>query len=130
MRQDKGVDLFDSVLDALHAKFGCRVHLKVLGLVFTEAETGKQFTYYTDCKCVGEEARLIAEGSDVVVLDGLRPKPHGSHMTIEEATQTAQEMGAPLSFLTHMTFMVDHEATEASLPGNIHLAYDGLRLTW
>ena len=50
--------------------------IQVLGLVFTEAETGKQFTYYTDCNEVGEEARLIAEGSDVVILDGLRPNPH------------------------------------------------------
>lgn len=104
--------------------------LEVLGLVFTEAETGKQFAYYTDCKEVGEEARLIAEGSDVVILDGLRPNPHPSHMTIGEATRTAQEMGAPLSFLTHMTYMVDHEATEAALPENVHLAYDGLRVSW
>jgi phosphoribosyl 1,2-cyclic phosphate phosphodiesterase len=104
--------------------------LEVLGLVFTEAETGKQFTYYTDCKEVGEEARLIAEGSDVVILDGLRPDPHPSHMSIKEATQTAQEMGAPISFLIHMTFMVDHEVTEAALPDNVHLAYDGLRVSW
>ncbi|MFP4157753.1 MAG: MBL fold metallo-hydrolase [Opitutales bacterium] len=104
--------------------------LDVLGLVFTEAETGKKLTYYTDCKRVGEEARLIAEGSDVVVLDGLRPEPHGSHMTIQEASRTAQEMGAPLSFLTHMTFKVDHAATEAALPERVHLAYDGLRVSW
>ena len=104
--------------------------IQVLGLVFTEAETGKQLTYYTDCKEVGEEARLIAEGSDVVVLDGLRPKPHPSHMTIKEATATAVEMGAPLSFLTHMTYMVNHDTTDEHLPENIHLAYDGLRVSW
>ena len=104
--------------------------MEVLGLVFTEAKTGKKLTYYTDCKMVGEEARLIAEGSDVVVLDGLRPKPHGSHMTIDEASRTAGEMAAPMSFLTHMTFMVDHETTEATLPDNVHLAYDGLRVSW
>jgi hypothetical protein len=39
-------------------------------------------------------------------------------------------MGSPLSFLTHMTFMVDHEATEAELPENVRLAYDGLRVSW
>lgn len=104
--------------------------IEVLGLVFTEAETGKKLTYYTDCKEVGEEARLIAEDSDVVVLDGLRPHSHPSHMTIDEATKTALEMGAQMSFLTHMTYMVDHETTEAELPGNIHLAYDGLRVSW
>ena len=104
--------------------------IQVLGLVFTEAETGKQFTYYTDCNEVGEEARLIAEGSDVVILDGLRHNPHPSHMTIDKATQTAQEMGAPISFITHITYMVDHEETETSLPEAVHLAYDGLRVSW
>ena len=50
--------------------------MQVLGLVFTEKETGKSLAYYTDYKEVGEEARLIAEDADVVVLDGLRPEPH------------------------------------------------------
>ena len=104
--------------------------IEVLGLVFTEAETGKKLTYYTDCKEVGEEARLIAEDSDVVVLDGLRPMTHPSHMTVDEATQTAVEMGGQMSFLTHMTFMVDYEATEAKLPDSVYLAYDGLRVSW
>lgn len=104
--------------------------MQVLGLIFTEAETGKKFAYYTDCKEVGEEARFLAEDADVVVLDGLRPEPHPSHMSVAEATQTATEMGARLSFLTHMAYMVDHEATEAELPDNIRLAYDGLRVSW
>ena len=102
--------------------------IQVLGLVFTEAETGKKFTYYTDCNEVGG-AQLIAEGSDVVILDGLRLSPHPSHMTIDEAAQNAQEMGAAISFITHMTYMVDHEQTEAILPENVHLAYDGLRVS-
>lgn len=104
--------------------------MQVLGLIFTEAETGKSFAYYTDCKEVGEEARFLAEDADVVVLDGLRPEPHPSHMSVGEAVQTAKEMDASLSFLTHMTYMVDHEAAEAELPDNIRLAYDGLRVSW
>ena len=104
--------------------------MQVLGLIFTEADTVKKFAYYTDCKEVGEEARFLAEDADVVVLDGLRPQPHPSHMTVEEATQTAIEMNARLSFLTHMTYFVDHETTEAALPDSIRLAYDGLRVSW
>lgn len=104
--------------------------IQVLGLVFTEADTGKKCVYYTDCSEVGEEARLIAEDADVVILDGLRPNPHPSHMTVDEAAQTAVEMGAQMSFITHMTYMVDHEATEARLPENVRLAYDGLRVSW
>lgn len=104
--------------------------IEVLGLVFTEASSGKKLAYFTDCKRVDNEARALAEGADVVVLDALRPNPHPSHMTVEEATQTAVEMAAPLTYLTHMTYMVDHESTEASLPDNVHLAHDGLRLNW
>ncbi|HAV12673.1 MAG TPA: MBL fold metallo-hydrolase, partial [Opitutae bacterium] len=61
---------------------------------------------------------------------GLRPNPHPSHMTVDEAAQTAVEMGAQISFLTHMTYMVDHETTENALPDNVRLAYDGLRVSW
>lgn len=104
--------------------------IEVLGLVFTEASSGKKLVYYTDCKQVDADARALAEGADVVVLDGLRPNSHPSHMTVEEATQTAVEMGAPLSYLTHMTYIVDHESTEADLPENVHLAFDGLRINW
>lgn len=104
--------------------------IEVLGLVFSETGTGKKLAYFTDCKEVGEKARKIAEGADIVILDGLRPQPHPTHMTVEEATHTALAMGAPISFLTHMTFMVDHDTTERTLPDNVRLAYDGLRVSW
>ena len=123
----KELEVPGGVIEAVELPHG---PMKVLGLVFTENDTGKKLVYFTDCKEVGEEARMLAEGADVVVLDGLRPNPHPSHMTIDEATTTAVEIGAQLSFLTHMTFMVDHESTEASLPDSVRLAYDGLRVSW
>lgn len=100
----------------------------VLGLVFTEKETGKQLAYYTDCKALTEDAYKLADKVDVLIIDGLRPKPHPTHMNIEEAVACAQKLNAPQSYLTHMTYAVDHESTEADLPNNIALAYDGLRL--
>jgi phosphoribosyl 1,2-cyclic phosphate phosphodiesterase len=103
--------------------------LNTLGLVFTERSSGKKFTYYTDCKRVPREAVALAKGSTAVVLDGLRPQPHPSHMSIAEAVQVAQEIGAPQTWLTHLTHLSDHAATEAELPQNVRLAYDGLRLT-
>ena len=102
--------------------------LEVLGLVFTEAETGKKLVYYTDCKEVTKEACELAKGADIIVLDGLRHNSHPSHMTVDEATATAIEIGAPQSFLTHMTYSVDQKITEAGLPETIRLAYDGLQV--
>lgn len=102
--------------------------INTLGLVFTERSSGSKFTYYTDCKRVPSEAMALARGSDVVVLDGLRPTPHPSHMTIAEATAVAQEIGAPLSYLTHITHLTGHAELEESLPERVRVAYDGLRL--
>jgi len=103
--------------------------INTLGLIFTERSSGKKFVYYTDCKQVPSEAVELARGADVVVLDGLRPTPHPSHMTIAEATAVALEIGAPLSYLTHLTHLSDHAKLEASLPDTVRVAFDGLRLS-
>lgn len=103
--------------------------VNTLGLSFTEASSGKKFVYYTDCKRVPAEAVALARGADVVVLDGLRPEPHPSHMCIDEAIAVAREIGAPQTFLTHLTHSVDHAKTSSELPAGISLPYDGLRLS-
>jgi phosphoribosyl 1,2-cyclic phosphate phosphodiesterase len=103
--------------------------VQVLGLVFTERSSGRKFAYYTDCKLVGPQARDLAAGADLLALDGLRQEPHPTHMTIDEATATALEIGVPVTYLTHLTHTVDHAAVEATLPPQVRLAYDGLRIS-
>ena len=65
---------------------------------------------------------------DAVVLDGLRPLPHPSHMSIEEAVVVSREIGAAQTWLTHLTHLNDHAELEASLPAGVRAAHDGLRL--
>lgn len=103
--------------------------LNTLGLVFTERSSGKKFVYYTDNKRLPHEAVAMAKGAAVVVLDGLRPEPHPTHMSIPEAIVVATEIGAPMTYLTHLTHHTDHAAAEAGLPEGVRFAYDGLRLT-
>lgn len=102
--------------------------MQVLGFVFEEYATRTRFAYYTDCQEVPEPARALAAGSQVVVLDGLRLEPHPTHMSIGEAVETARAIGAPRTFLTHMTHSVDHATVEATLPPDVRLAYDGLKV--
>lgn len=102
--------------------------VNTLGLTFTEKSSGKKFTYYTDCKRVPREAVEQARGSDIVVLDGLRPLPHPTHMNIEEAVATAAEIAAPQTYLTHLTHLTGHAEWEPKLPAGVKFAYDGLRL--
>lgn len=99
---------------------------ETLGFVFEEAVSGKRFAYYTDCSAVSDEAVELARGADLVVVDGLRPMSHPSHMTIEEATEAVIKIGGVESYLIHMTHHVDHETVDTQLPETIHLSYDGL----
>ncbi len=102
--------------------------VNTLGLVFTEASSGRRFAYYTDCKRVPAEAVELARHADVVVLDGLRPQEHPTHMSINEALAAAATLKGGQTFLTHMAHTVDHATVEATLPAGVKLAYDGLRV--
>ena len=103
--------------------------INTLGLVFTERSSGRRLAYYTDCKTVPPEAVALARGADVLVLDGLRPLPHPSHLSLEEAVEVAREIGARRTLLTHLTHLSDHATLAASLPEGVAPAHDGLRIT-
>ncbi|MBA3848652.1 MAG: MBL fold metallo-hydrolase [Opitutus sp.] len=103
--------------------------VNTLGLVFEEKSSGRRFVYYNDCKRVTREAVALAQRADVVVLDGLRPEPHPTHMNIAEACAAAAEIGAPVTYLTHLTHAIDYETWTPKLPAGVRLAYDGLRLS-
>jgi phosphoribosyl 1,2-cyclic phosphate phosphodiesterase len=102
--------------------------VNTLGLIFKERSSGRKFVYYTDCKRVPREAVEFAKGADVVVLDGLRPLAHPSHMNIDEAIAVAREIGARKTLLTHLTHLNDHSELAVALPAGIEPAYDGLQL--
>ena len=42
--------------------------------------------------------------------------------------RTQGRIGARMTYLTHISHDLDHAATEADLPANIRLAYDGLEI--
>jgi phosphoribosyl 1,2-cyclic phosphate phosphodiesterase len=101
---------------------------ETIGLVFTEKSSGARFAYYTDCKLLTAEAVELARGADAAIIDGLRPLPHPSHMSIDEAVEAGLGLGARRVWLTHLTHLTDHAVTEAALPRGFGLAYDGLRI--
>lgn len=86
------------------------------------------FAYVTDCNVIPPESLEQLEDLDVLVLDALRPKPHSTHFSIPEAVAVAQKLRAAQTYFIHMTHDVDHDATNAELPRNIQLAYDGLEI--
>jgi phosphoribosyl 1,2-cyclic phosphate phosphodiesterase len=102
--------------------------VEVLGLVFEERGTGRRVAYYTDCKELTPEAEELARGADLIVLDGLRPEPHPTHMHLDAAISAALRLRGGRTFLTHLTHSVDHDTWSRRLPPGVELAHDGLRI--
>lgn len=86
------------------------------------------FAYVTDVSRIPPESWEELQNLDVLVLDGLRLRPHPNHFHLERAIETAQALKPITTYLTHLSDDYDHDITEAELPPGIHLAYDGLRV--
>ena len=84
------------------------------------------FAYLTDVGAVPAAARAALAGVEVLVLDGLRPEPHPTHLTFGEAAQVAADLGVRETWLTHITHNALH--AEVKLPPGVRLGYDGLVL--
>ena len=84
--------------------------------------------YCTDTSAIPEESWPRLEGLRVLILDCLRPRPHPTHLSLEEAVDLAQRIGAAQTYFTHISHELEHDATNALLPPGMQLAYDGLRL--
>ena len=82
--------------------------------------------YMTDVSAIPESSFALLQGLDEVVLSALRHKPHPSHATVEQAVEWARRIRAKRTWLTHIAHELGHEQTNARLPENIQLAYDGL----
>lgn len=84
--------------------------------------------YCTDVSGVPTESWRRLEGVATLALDALRPRRHPTHLTLDQAVEIAQRVGAERTFLVHMAHQLKHAETEAILPPEIRLAYDGLAL--
>ena len=82
--------------------------------------------YCTDTNGIPEASRTLLQGLDVLILDGLRHRPHPTHFSLEEAVETARQLKPRRTLFTHICHDLEHEATNAILPPGMELAYDGL----
>lgn len=90
--------------------------------------------YCTDTNCIPDSTVELMRGLDILILDGLREKPHRTHFNIEAAIIQANKIGAKMTYLTHIAHQLKHSDWDSKLPENIKLAYDGLtfegKLKW
>lgn len=84
--------------------------------------------YLTDVKAVPEEARQQLRGLKLLVLNALWWRHHPTHLSIGEAIETAQAIGAEQTLFTHLTHETGHAELAGQLPAGISPAYDGLTI--
>ena len=84
--------------------------------------------YCTDVSSIPDESWPLLGGLDTLILDALRVEPHPTHFNLEQALGAIERLKPKQAYLTHLSHGFDHEATEATLPPRVALAYDGLTL--
>jgi phosphoribosyl 1,2-cyclic phosphate phosphodiesterase len=84
--------------------------------------------YLTDVSEIPESSYALLQGVEVLILDTLRPRPHPTHLTVEQALGVMERLRVRKGYCTHITHELGHEETNAQLPPHVRMAYDGLEL--
>lgn len=84
--------------------------------------------YCTDVSAIPTETWASLTGLRTLVLDCLRHRHHPTHLTVQQAVQTADQIGAERTWYIHMSHDLPHAETNAALPDTMQLAHDGLVL--
>ncbi|MSR18917.1 MAG: MBL fold metallo-hydrolase [Phycisphaerales bacterium] len=82
--------------------------------------------YCTDISAVPDHAWPHLAGVQTLVLDMLRERFHPTHLSLSQALEVAQRVGARRTVFVHMAHDVLHAAWEGRLPAGVELGYDGL----
>jgi phosphoribosyl 1,2-cyclic phosphate phosphodiesterase len=88
----------------------------------------KNFAYITDCSHIPDEEMKKLQDLDVLIINALRKKPHPTHFNLSEAVEISNILKPKITYLTHLTHDLNHDETNNSLPENIRMGYDGLKI--
>jgi phosphoribosyl 1,2-cyclic phosphate phosphodiesterase len=112
--------------------------LDILGWRIDEAAGSGPAVYFTDISEIPPASRTMTGRPEVLIIDGLRSRPHETHLSFEQALTSAVELGAHRVFLTHICHDYHHEdineycrsfIKERGLSGiSMEAAWDGLTI--
>jgi len=84
--------------------------------------------YLTDHSAIPEPSFAQLQDLDILFLDALRHKPHPTHSTVENSLKIVERLRPQHAFFTHICHDLPHEQTNATLPPDVRLSYDGMKL--
>lgn len=87
------------------------------------------FTYITDAKEIVPAELDKMRGTKTLIINALRPEPHYSHLSIQQAIDIVQEIKPERAYFIHMSHQFGlHDIMQAQMPAYITVAYDGLKI--
>lgn len=90
-----------------------------------------ELAYVTDMSAMDAEVKHKIKGVEVLIINSLRKRPHHSHQSLDEALALIEDINPHESYLIHMSHEIGlHEEVSKGLPPHVHLAYDGMEISW
>ena len=85
--------------------------------------------YMTDLSTLPDSEWPKLQGVRTLVVSALRPEPHNTHQTLEQAIAMARRVGAARTYFIHMCHQAGRQCeADAQLPEGMAYAYDGLEI--
>jgi phosphoribosyl 1,2-cyclic phosphate phosphodiesterase len=113
------VELFGAMFEPVTVIHG---ETEILGFRFGSA------AYLTDHSEIPKNSMEQLRNLDILFLDALRHQPHPTHSTVENSLRIVERLKPKRAFFTHICHDLPHQETNASLPDNVRLSYDGMKL--
>lgn len=124
-------ELVPTIIDGpfeLHGKTWTPVEL-VHGRFIVQGFRIGDFAYCTDCNQIPDASKALLQGLDALIIDALRPRPHPTHLSFEQALAIVDELKPKRAFFTHLSHDMKHADIEAALPSHVRVGFDGLKIT-
>lgn len=86
------------------------------------------FAYCCDLSGFPPQSYEAIEGLSLWVIDALRPAPHPSHLSLAETLELIAQFKPDQAVLTNMHIDLDYRTTDATTPGNVTPAFDGMQI--
>jgi phosphoribosyl 1,2-cyclic phosphate phosphodiesterase len=80
--------------------------------------------YTPDLNGIPSGSLQFLEGLDTWIIDGLRYKPHPTHLSVDEALAWIEKMRPRRAIITNLHTDLDYEELRQRLPENVAPAYD------
>lgn len=125
-------------IELLEAQSGVQQFLGITFQYFTYTQLGMDvngfrvgdIAYVSDIKEYSNDIFKSLYGVKVLILSALRHTASPVHLSVDEAIEFANKCRAEKTYLTHIAHDLDHNKTEAYLPPNVRMAYDGLEIAF